>query len=259
MAATPETMNLWSALRRHTAARIGLGRSGGSPPTAAVLDFSASHAAARDAVHAPLDVPRLQAELAPLGLPLRVMRSRAPDRTTYLQRPDLGRKLDPGDLATLRADAMGPTDVALVLGDGLSAPALQSQAAPVLKHLLPLLASSGLRVAQPICIVQNARVAIEDDIGLALGAKLAVILLGERPGLGTSQSLGAYLVYDPRPGRTDAERNCISNIRPGGLSAPAAAETLCYLMRAALQRRISGVGLKDERPTLAGEFSATLE
>lgn len=237
----------WSSLRRHTAARIALGRAGGSLPTREVLDFNIAHAAARDAVHATLDVKSLQLALDPLGLECLSLSSMAQDRETYLQRPDLGRRLDEPSRAALAALPRGETDVAVIIADGLSAPAAQRQSPVVLQHLLPILKSAQFRLA-PLAIVRHARVAIEDEIGSMLGARLAVILIGERPGLGTAESLGAYLVHDPHLGRTDAERNCISNIRDDGLRPAEAAELLGYLITESLRRRISGIALKDERP-----------
>jgi ethanolamine ammonia-lyase small subunit len=239
----------WDGLRRHTAARVALGRAGGSLPTREVLDFAAAHAAARDAVHEALDWDRLEADVR--SLPSDVVRlesAAAPDRATYLQRPDLGRKLSDASARTLPefARPATPADLALVVSDGLSAPAAQRQAVPLLRELLPMLRTSGITVS-PAFLVRFGRVAIEDEIGAAIGAKAALILLGERPGLGSPDSLGAYLVFDPKPGRTDAERNCVSNIRPGGLAFPAAAATLHYLISESLRRRISGVPLKDER------------
>ena len=238
----------WSALRRHTEARIALGRAGGSVPTAELLDFAVSHAAARDAVHAVLGIDALRESLTPLNLPCLVLSTEARDRETYLKRPDLGRRLDEPSRQTLAAAAAGEFDVALIIADGLSAPAAQRQAPPLLFELVPKFRSAGLRIA-PLCIVRQARVAVEDEIGAALNAKLAVILIGERPGLVSAEGLGAYLVFAPRPGRTDAQRNCVSNIRPGGLSPAAAADTICYLITQSLQRQISGVALKDDRPT----------
>ncbi|HSU69007.1 MAG TPA: ethanolamine ammonia-lyase subunit EutC [Tepidisphaeraceae bacterium] len=240
----------WAALRRNTAARVALGRAGGSLPTHEVLDFALAHAAARDAVHAPLDCEQLSTELRPVGLPVLLLATQAPDRQTYLQRPDLGRRLAEESLAALQGFVKRdrPLDISLVVGDGLSAPAAQWQAAAVLMQLVPKLREIGLAVA-PVCVVRHARVAVQDQIGEVLGARLSVILLGERPGLGTSQSLSAYLVYGPRIGRTDAERNCISNIRAGGFTAEAAASTLLYLITASLGRQLSGIALKDDRPS----------
>lgn len=246
----------WSSLRALTSARIALGRAGGSLPTAEVLDFAVAHAAARDAVHAEIDADSLARTLAGLGVRPVWLSTRAPDRQTYLRRPDWGRSLDDAGAATLAALESCESDVAIILADGLSAPAVQQQGPALLRELLAMLAAAGLSLA-PVCIVRQARVAVEDQIGMLLRARVAVILIGERPGLGSAQSLGAYLVFDPRPGRTDAQRNCVSNIRPGGLTAGAAAVTLCYLITQALQRRISGVELKDERPAaIAGSSSA---
>ena len=239
----------WSSLRRHTSARIALGRAGGSLPTAALLDFAAAHAVARDSVHEVLDLAELETTLTPLGLPCVRLDTAATDRQIYLHRPDLGRRLDERSRNLLRESAMTGIDVAIIVADGLSAPAASRQAAPLLRELLPLLAAERLS-AGSLFLIRNARVAVQDEIGQAIGARLSVILIGERPGLGTAESLGAYLVHDPRPGRTDAERNCISNIRAGGLSYEAAAATLHYLITQSLRRRLSGVGLKDDRPAL---------
>ena len=240
----------WSSLRRHTSARIALGRAGGSLPTREVLSFSLAHAAARDAVHAELDVELLQQTLHTLGVKCLLFSSQASDRETYLQRPDLGRRLDEFSRAALADLPASSVDVALIIADGLSSPAAQRQAPLLLEHLIPRLTASQITIA-PISIVRQARVAIEDEIGSALGATIAVILIGERPGLGTAHSLGAYLVHNPRPGRNDAERNCISNIRPDGMRREDAADLLAYLIRESLQRRISGVALKDERHAVA--------
>jgi ethanolamine ammonia-lyase small subunit len=259
------TIDPWDGLRRHTAARIALGRAGGSLPTREVLAFAAAHAAARDAVHEALDWDRLEADIR--SLPCDVVRlesaaaaaaavasaasaASAADRATYLQRPDLGRRLSDASAQRLDAsDRKAAPDVALVISDGLSAPAAERQVTPLLRELLPMLRTSGVTVS-PAFLVRFGRVAIEDEIGARVGAKAAVILLGERPGLGSPDSLGAYLVFNPQPGRTDAERNCVSNIRPGGLPFPAAAATLHYLITEAIRRQISGVLLKDERDRL---------
>lgn len=218
-------------LRDFTPARVAIGRTGHSLPTAELLRFQLDHARARDAVHESLDP-------ASLGIPHALARSAAPDRTTYLRRPDLGRRLAPG----VRLDR-GDYDAAFVIADGLSAPAVHRHAVPLLDAVLPRL--DGWRLA-PLTVVLQGRVAIGDEIGERLGARLAVVLIGERPGLTSPDSLGVYLTWDPRPGRTDAERNCISNIRAEGLSYAAAAGTLVFLMHAARTRRLSGVALKDE-------------
>jgi ethanolamine ammonia-lyase small subunit len=243
----------WTHLRRHTSARVALGRAGGSLPTAEVLSFAAAHAAARDAVHAALDIDELDAALRAVPMECVRLSSAAPDRQTYLRRPDLGRALDDASRGTLaqrvRDGGGAAPDLAIVLADGLSAPAAQRHAAPLLAALLPTLRTSGISTS-PAFVVRLGRVAIEDEIGETVGARAALILLGERPGLGSPDSLGAYVVFGPRRGRTDAERNCVSNIRPSGLEVRAAAETLHYLISESLRRRISGVSLKDERGTL---------
>ncbi|MGC3999497.1 MAG: ethanolamine ammonia-lyase subunit EutC [Anaeromyxobacter sp.] len=248
----------WTGLRALTGARIALGRAGGSLPTAELLRFSAAHAAARDAVWSALDLERLEAQLAPLGLPLLRLRTQAPDRATYLRRPDLGRRLDPGSATALAAAAPpGGCDVALILADGLSATATQAHGAALAAACVAGLRGAGLCVG-PLALVTQARVAVEDSIGAALRARVALILVGERPGSGSPDSLGAYLVHAPRAGRTDAERNCVSNVRPEGLPVPAAAELLCWLVQAALGRGLSGVELKDERGLAAAVTAPAL-
>ena len=239
--------NPWQALRRFTDARIALGRVGASLPTTQVLEFGVAHALARDAVYAALDVPRLAADLTPIaGAPI-VVRSEAADRREYLLRPDLGRVLNKNEgvheASPLRA-IDPPPDVVFVLADGLSAVAVQQHAAPLLAALLPLL-PRGWRVSPPV-IATQARVAIGDDIGEYLGARVAVVLIGERPGLSAADSLGAYLTFDPRRGRTNAERNCVSNIRPAGLPYADAARRIAWLVSVAVERRLTGVGLADE-------------
>ncbi len=249
--------DIWHGLRRYTPARIAIGRAGGSLPTAEVLDFAFAHAEARDAVHCELDVEKLARDIERLGVNCIRLESAADDRIAYVRRPDLGRRLSDRsrDLLQQSNPPTASCDIAVIVGDGLSAVAALAQAPKVLSHLLPKLA--GLSVK--ICVVKNARVAIEDEIGQLLGAKLSVILLGERPGLGTADSLGAYLVFDPKPGNTDAHRNCISNIREAGLPPTAAAETIHYLLSESLRRKISGVTLKDERVRrLAGDQPSPL-
>jgi ethanolamine ammonia-lyase small subunit len=246
----PLTPDPWGDLRAYTRARIALGRAGGSLPTAELLGFSAAHAAARDAVWSALDVERLEADLAMLALPLVRARSQAPDRPTYLQRPDLGRRLEPGCSAPLAAARAalpgGACDLALVVADGLSASAAQRHAPALLRVLIPRLRQRGI-VLGPLVIATQARVALEDAVGEALGARSALILLGERPGLGAPDSLGGYLVYEPRPGNSDARRNCVSSIRPDGLPVEAAADLIDWLVAEALRRGLTGVELKDER------------
>ena len=234
----------WAELRRHTPARIALGRAGNSLPTAELLRFGAAHAQARDAVHIALDTQALADSLARLGLAPCQVRSRAPDRETYLRRPDAGRRLHAADADRLQAAACGTVDLALVVGDGLSAIAVQRHAAPLLAALLPLLAPR-LSLA-PLVIATQARVALADEIGALLQARLVLILLGERPGLSAPDSLGAYLTHAPQPGCNDAQRNCVSNIRPDGLPPALAAPRLAWLLHEALRRRVSGLALKDD-------------
>lgn len=242
----------WSAMRQATKARIGLGRAGNAIPIDEVLRFQAAHAMARDAVHAPLDVSALERDLAPLST--MIASSQVPDRASYLRRPDMGRLLAAEDADRLTA-ARGPFDIVFVVGDGLSSIAVQRHAAPMVhacREALPYLSIA------PIVIAQQARVAIADPIGAALGARLSVILIGERPGLTVSDSLGLYLTYGPRPGRRDSERNCISNVHPhGGLTYEQAADTLAWLVREALRRSLSGVELKEERGADALDASGT--
>lgn len=248
--ASPGPADAWSHLRRHTAARIALGRTGGSLPTAALLAFAHDHALARDAVHAPFDSAALAAALQPLDpAPLLQLTSAAPDRATYLQRPDLGRRLSPESVSQLSAlsSQLPPHDIVVLISDGLSALAAELQAPPLLAALLPRLRAAGLTVA-PLCIVRHARVALQDELGGLLRARVSLMLLGERPGLGTPDSLGAYFTFAPRPGRTDAERNCLSNIRPAGLPPAAAAEKLATLITTALRIGLTGTALKDDSP-----------
>lgn len=229
------------SLRQWTDARVAIGRSGGSVTHRSLLDFRLSHARARDAVHEAFQAESLATELSPLGLPLLFAHSQAGDRANYLQRPDLGRKLDADSLTHLEAKR-GDFDLAIILADGLSATAAHLQGPPLLRALLPLL--QGWTLA-PLIIASFARVGLEDEIGQALGARAALILLGERPGLGSPDSLGAYLVHDPKLGNTDAARNCVSNIRPAGLPPEAAAIRISWLLHEARRLGFSGVDLKD--------------
>lgn len=251
----PVTPNPWTALRRHTEARIALGRAGVSLPSAAHLSFQLDHARARDAVHLPLDRAALHAALAQAsGLEVLDLHSAAADRLEYLQRPDLGRRLDEASRARLAARPVATCDVGFVIADGLSARAVHEHAAALLVALLPKLDGW---TPGPLALVAQGRVAIGDEIGAALAARLVVVLIGERPGLSSPDSLGVYLTWAPRPGRSDAERNCISNVRPAGLPYAAAAHRLAHLMNEARRRGLSGVGLKDdsEVPRLAGGSS----
>ncbi len=233
----------WAALRRFTQARVALGRAGNGLPTSAHLAFQAAHALARDAVAAALDTEALAADCAGLGLAVSHLRSRAPDREAYLLRPDLGRAANADDLAALPREG----GVALVIADGLSATAAQRHAAPLLAEALPRLAAIGAAPTRAV-IATLGRVALGDPVGEALGAEVMIMLIGERPGLSAPDSLGAYLTFSPRAGRTDAERNCISNIRAGGLGYAEAAATLAWLVAELRRRGHSGVALKDDRP-----------
>ena len=235
-------MNL-ARLRDFTPARVGLGRTGHSLPTRELLDFQLAHARARDAVHASLDTALLALKWKEKGREAVRVRSAAEDRIAYLRRPDLGRRLS--DLSrALLTPLRGDYDVALVVVDGLSALAIERHASALLDVVLPRLAAPAWRVA-PLVLVEQGRVAIGDEIGHALGASLAVVLIGERPGLSSPDSLGVYLTWNPRPGLTDAERNCISNIRLEGLGYQAAAHKLLFLMTEARRRQLSGVALKE--------------
>jgi ethanolamine ammonia-lyase small subunit len=230
----------WHALRRHTAARIALGRSGDALPTRHLLDFQLAHGQARDAVHLPFEPERIAAELPDRNCV--VVRSAAADRATYLQRPDLGRCLDPDERTLLRA---GDYDAAFIIGDGLSARAVHAHAAALFTAVTARL--PGWTLA-PVILARQARVALGDEIAAALGARMAVVLIGERPGLSAADSLGVYLTFNPRPGLQNADRNCLSNIRPEGLPVDKAARKLAFLMTEARRLKLSGVGLKDDVP-----------
>lgn len=232
----------WPLLRRSTPARIGLGRSGVGLPTAAHLDFQLAHARARDAVHAPFDAAPIAAAIRGLDLDPLVLRSAAGDRLTYLRRPDLGRRLDPASRERLAGRPREPIDIVFVIADGLSATAVNAQAGALLAATLARLDGSGLRLG-PVAIVESGRVAIGDEIGGILGADLAAVLIGERPGLSAADSLGVYVTWQPAPGTLDAARNCLSNIRPAGLPVPRAAERLAGLLAAARRHRMTGVAL----------------
>jgi len=238
----------WVDLRRLTAARIGLKRAGASLATGPLLEFQLAHARARDAVHAPLDAPGLIADLGGFGVPVLDIASAAADRQHYLMRPDLGRRLAAGAEAVLAPHA-GGHDLVFVVSDGLSARAVQAHARPVLAGVLPELRAEGWRIA-PLIVVRHGRVAIGDAIGMALGASCAAILIGERPGLTAPDSMGAYLTWQPHRQTTDADRNCISNIRPEGIGYADAAFKLAHLLRAMRARRLSGVALKDDSDRL---------
>ena len=242
--------NLGPSLRQWTDARVALGRAGGSVPHRSLLDFRLSHARARDAVHRDFDPAALAVDLEATGLPVLLAPSQATGRTNYLQRPDLGRRLSEAAREALAtASVPGGCDLVIIISDGLSADAAQVQGPPLLGALLPLLAGWPLA---PLVVAPFARVALQDEIGAVLGARTALILLGERPGLGSPDSLGAYLIHGPRPGCTDADRNCVSNIRPAGLPPEAAARRIAWLLSEARRLGFSGVDLKDQSPGHGG-------
>lgn len=248
----PRVLDDLRQLREITAARIGLPRAGASIATREMLQFELDHARARDAVHLPFDSEPLLHGLQQRGLDTLAVHSAAGNRSLYLQRPDLGRRLDSDSKARLdRAGTLQDVspDLALVIADGLSTRAVHENALPLLDAFLPLADARGWTLA-PVTVASQARVALADEIGQLLRARIAAILIGERPGLSAADSLGIYLTYAPRVGRSDAERNCISNIRAQGMSHTEAATLLQNLVAAALSRRLSGVQLKDDRMLL---------
>lgn len=240
----------WISLRAYTTARIALGRTGTSVPLEEVLRFRLAHAHARDAVHSLPDVEGLQQQVNALQVPVQVLHSSAADRQEYLQRPDKGRRLDAASAETLSAMAGTGNEVAIVIADGLSATAVNRHTVPLLEQLLPLIREAGIPLA-PVCIVQQGRVAVGDEAGALLKAKAVLVLIGERPGLSSPDSLGIYLTFQPSIGLTDEARNCISNIRPEGLSYRAAAEKAFYLLRESLRLQLSGVHLKDNEKLIS--------
>jgi ethanolamine ammonia-lyase small subunit len=260
-------------LRQFTAARIGLGHTGASQPTRAQLDFQLAHARARDAVHHALDTTGLARALAPAWPGPLLLHSAAANRQVYLQRPDLGRRLDAPSRGLLSAQRGGdthvrpherpherPYDLSVVVADGLSALAIEQNAAPLLQALRARLAAQTWVLA-PLTIVQQGRVAVGDEVGELLGAKIVVVLIGERPGLSSPDSMGLYITWAPRVGLTDERRNCISNVRPAGLGIDDAADKLHYLLLEARRRQLTGVHLKDETDgadALAGSGPAFL-
>ena len=258
-----DPQNPWLELRRLTPARIALGRTGTSLPTSAQLDFQYAHAQARDAVHLPFDHAGLSAQLTERQRESLVLHSAAVDRNSYLQRPDLGRKLSDQSAQALREYAQahpGGVDLVMVVADGLSALAVHRHTLPFLTRLEEQMSADQWSTA-PVVLVEQGRVAIGDEIGQLLGARMVVMLIGERPGLSSPDSLGLYFTYNPKVGLTDAYRNCISNVRLEGLSYGMAAHRLLYLMREACRRQLSGVNLKDEAQvqTLESEAGADMK
>lgn len=235
----PIDLDPFARFRTVTRARIGLGRAGDSLPIRAVLDFQLAHARARDAVHGHVDFAAMATRLSEKQTVIR-LRSRASDRSVYLARPDLGRRVDAADLASIEK---GEWDVAFVIADGLSAAAVEAHAETVLSACLRRLGD--FRIA-PIVLGEQARVAFGDEVGEALGARIVVVLIGERPGLSVPDSLGAYLTFGPKVGRRDSERNCISNIHADGLPHEIAADKIAWLIREALRLGLTGVDLKED-------------
>ncbi len=233
----------WDRLRAFTPARVALGRAGNGLPTTRVLEFQLAHARARDAVHTPFDALRIARELGSTSV---LQTTNARDRTAYLANPDLGRTLSDESQGKL---ARGRYDAALVIADGLSATAVHAHGALFARGVLAALPA--LHWA-PTAIVSNGRVAIGDDVAAALGAEMVAVVIGERPGLSAADSLGVYLTFRPSPGTTkDAERNCISNVRPGGLALSDATHRLVWLMTEARRLQLTGVGLKEGAPAAA--------
>lgn len=252
----PIVSNPWQQLRQFTAARIALGRAGVSQPTHQQLAFQLAHARARDAVHLALDVPQLLQDFENEGIARAddclVLDSAAPDRMHYLQHPDSGRQLDGASGERLRAvprpSQKRVHDLAIVVADGLSALAVARHAAPLLVAVRRQIAAENWSLA-PIAIVRQGRVAVGDEVGELLGARVSVLLIGERPGLSSPDSLGIYLTWMPAPGLTDANRNCISNVRTEGLSYEDAAFKVHHLVKQMHKLQMSGVMLKDETTT----------
>lgn len=232
-------------LRALTPARVALGRSGSGLPTSALLAFTLDHARARDAVHAPLDVDAIASAIAALGCETIRIASQAENRANYLRRPDFGRKLDPSSQTALTARNPSSCDLAIMVADGLSAAAVHAHAAGLMHVLLPRLRAMNMSIG-PVMIATGARVALGDEAGALGQARMMLVLIGERPGLSAPDSLGAYITFNPEPGRTDAERNCVSNIHRAGLSYDEAAGKIAWLVAEGLARGLSGVALKDE-------------
>jgi ethanolamine ammonia-lyase small subunit len=235
----------WSHLAQLTPARIALGHAGCGLPTREVLRFALAHARARDAVHTRFDVERIEAAIRGVGFETLTVVSAAASREIYLRRPDLGRRLSAASRTMLEARSTGDVDLAFVVADGLSSAAVHVQAVPLIAALAPLIAQAGWRAA-PVVLAREARVALGDEIGALLKARAVVLLVGERPGLSSPDSLGIYLTFAPKIGRTDAERNCLSNIREEGLAPQTAAVKLIWLLREAFRRQLTGIALKDD-------------
>jgi ethanolamine ammonia-lyase small subunit len=236
----------WLALRRFSQARIALGRAGHAVPTPVQLDFQMAHAQARDAVHFSWNMDAFAAQVRNLGENILVLDTPVGSRSEYLRRPDQGRVLTEESRLRLRSLEAAHSDVALIVTNGLSSTAVERHGIPLLQAIVEGCRSRQISIS-PVCLVANGRVALSDDIGSLLASRVAVIIVGERPGLSSADSLGIYLTYAPQPGNCDAQRNCISNIRPpDGMGYEAAAAKLLYLTGEAIRRGISGVALKDD-------------
>jgi ethanolamine ammonia-lyase small subunit len=240
----------WHGLKQFTNARIALGRAGNALPVDEVLKIKLAHANARDAVYSQIDIAALQHELLKIFDDVLLVKSKVQSRPEYLQRPDLGRKLFDDDAERLKQTIIQPGSICIIVADGLSANAINKHALPVLQHLHMHLETILAPVA-PICIATEARVALGDEIGSLLDAAITILLIGERPGLSSPESMSAYITYNPHAGCTDEARNCISNIRPEGLPYDKAAEKIFYLLQQSLQLKYSGVLLKDNQFLLA--------
>ena len=249
--------DVWAPLRKLTSARIALGRAGGSMPTRHQLDFQLAHACARDAVWSRFDPDALAADMRKLGPEVITVESAARDRAEFLQRPDLGRRLATESRVRLlqQFGQSAGVDLAIIITDGLSALAVTTQSPPFLAELLHLLQHDSWSIA-PLIVARHGRVALQDEIGEICRAKISLILIGERPGLGSPDSMGLYFIYSPKTGKTDADRNCVSNIRQGGLPPVEAAQKVRHLLYACRKMAISGVQLKDDSATAISNLGA---
>lgn len=234
----------WGDLKQFTLARIALGRVGSSLPTKEILSFGMSHAMARDAVHLALDIDTLRSQIESLGFEVLKLHSRAPDRASYLLRPDWGRRLNDESAQLIKALPQEKIDVSIVIGDGLSSLAVQKHAAPMLQAIQQAMPSEWK--LGPVVIAGQARVALADEVGELMSTRMVILLIGERPGLSSPDSLGLYLTYQPKLGCSDADRNCISNVRREGLNYDVAAKKLMWLAQESMRLKVSGVALKDE-------------
>lgn len=251
----------WYSLRQFTQARIAQGRVGHGQTSSSLLDFQLAHALARDAVHLPWNVEAFSHGVTALGMDTITLTTQVCDRVHYLKRSDLGRKLNETSREALLLRTKEESDIVFIFSNGLSSTAIETHGLALLTAIIDAFkpVTNALRLA-PVCLVPNARVAVSDEIGVLLKAKLAVIVVGERPGLSAADSLGIYMTYNPNPDNTDAERNCISNIRPpDGLSYEAATSKLLYLSDQAFRNRISGVTLKDDMPGFNHQTRLTLD